>query len=75
VGAVAERSSVSARVQKHRQALRAAGLRPIQIWVPDTRRRGFAAECRRQSILLRDDLHERDTLNWLGQVADRDDWQ
>lgn len=41
---------VSARVQK-RDALRMAGLRPIQIWVPDTRRPGFAAECRRQSKL------------------------
>jgi hypothetical protein len=72
---MAERSSTSARVQKHRQALRAAGLRPIQIWVPDTRRPGFAAECRRQSLLLRDDLHERDALIWLRQVADTEDWQ
>jgi hypothetical protein len=37
------------RVQKHRDALRAAGLRPVQIWVPDTRRPGFDEECRRQS--------------------------
>lgn len=37
------------RVQKHRDALRAAGLRPVQIWVPDTRRPGFEDECRRQS--------------------------
>lgn len=37
------------RVQKRRAALRAAGLRPIQIWVPDTRRPGFAAECLRQA--------------------------
>jgi hypothetical protein len=28
----------------------AAGLRPVQIWVPDTRRPGFAAECHRQSV-------------------------
>ena len=42
---------VAARVQKRRDALRMAGLRPIQIWVPDTRRPGFAAECRRQSKL------------------------
>jgi hypothetical protein len=62
-------------VQKHRAALRAAGLRPIQIWVPDTRRRGFAAECRRQSLALRDDLYERETLHWLDRVADRDDWK
>lgn len=42
----------SERVQKRRNALRAAGLRPVQIWVPDTRRPGFAAECRRQAALV-----------------------
>ena len=70
-----ERSDTAARVQKHRKALRAAGLRPIQIWVPDTRRRGFAAECRRQSLTLRDDPHERDVLEWIDKVADQDDWK
>ena len=67
-------SSTAERVQKHRNALRAAGLRPIQIWVPDTRRPGFAEECRRQSLLLIDDQHELETLRWLDRVADRDDW-
>lgn len=43
---------VSERVRKRRDALRAAGLRPIQIWVPDTRRPGFAEECRRQSQIV-----------------------
>jgi len=71
---MAERSTSAGRVQKHRQALRAAGLRPIQIWVPDTRRRGFAEECRRQSLLLTGDARETDVLDWLDQVADRDDW-
>ena len=42
---------VQQRVQKRRDALRDAGLRPVQIWVPDTRRPGFAEECRRQSRL------------------------
>jgi Protein of unknown function (DUF3018) len=70
-----ERSNTAARVQKHRQALRAAGLRPIQIWVPDTRRRGFAAECRRQSLSLRDDRRERDTLEWIHNAADQVDWK
>ena len=42
---------VAVRVQKRRIALRMAGLRPVQIWVPDTRRPGFAAECKRQSDL------------------------
>ena len=43
---------VNERVQKHRNALRKAGLRPVQIWVPDTRRPGFAEECRRQSRIV-----------------------
>jgi len=69
-----ERSRVSVRVQKHRDALRAAGLRPVQIWVPDVRVPGFADECRRQSLLLRDDPQEIQTLRWLEQVADTDEW-
>lgn len=43
---------VNERVQKHRNALRMAGLRPVQIWVPDTRKAGFAEECKRQSQLI-----------------------
>lgn len=43
---------VNQRVQKRRDQLRAAGLRPVQIWVPDTRRPGFAEECRRQSLVV-----------------------
>jgi hypothetical protein len=40
------------RVRKRRNALRAAGLRPIQIWAPNTRGPGFAEECRRQSNVI-----------------------
>jgi len=43
---------VNARVQKHRDAMPMAGLRPVQIWVPETRRPDFAQECRRQSLLV-----------------------
>lgn len=42
----------SASVQRRRDKLRASGLRPVQIWVPDTRTPGFAEEYRRQSALL-----------------------
>ncbi len=44
--------STRARVQKRRDTLRTAGLRPVQIWVPDTRRAGFAAECARQAAVM-----------------------
>ena len=63
------------RVKRRRATLRAAGLRPVQIWVPDTRRDGFAAECRRQSRLLRDDPDERKTLDWLAATADVEGWR
>jgi hypothetical protein len=37
------------RVRAHRERLRAQGLRPVQIWVPDVNAEGFAAEAHRQS--------------------------
>lgn len=39
------------RVKRRRAALRAQGLRPVQIWVPDTRAAGFAEECARQAAI------------------------
>ena len=67
------------RVQKHRQALRAAGLQPVQIWVPDTRSASFAAECRRQCLSLAADAAARadevELQAWLDQVADTDGWR
>ncbi len=45
--------SGTARVQQHREKLRKAGLRPIQIWVPDTRNPNFPSECKRQCKLVR----------------------
>lgn len=51
---------INERVKKYRESLRKAGLRPVQIWVPDTRRPGFTEECRRQCRLAaeadRDDV-------------------
>ena len=71
------------RVQKHRQTLRRAGLRPVQIWVPDTRRPGFAEECRRQSLSLAANAaasaaahaDEAALHALLDQVADTDGWR
>lgn len=68
---------VSERVQKRRAALRAAGLRPVQIWVPDTRRPGFAAECLRQATLVAEaDRADTDLGNFMdAALTDLDDWQ
>ena len=67
---------VNSRVQKHRDALRMAGLRPVQIWVPDTRRPNFAEECRRQSRLAAEaDKADGDMQHFLdGALVDLDGW-
>ena len=65
-------SPAAKRVRKRRAILRAAGLRPIQIWAPDTRRPGFAEEARRQSRLAAaSDLADQDLFEFLDAgVAD-----
>ena len=45
-------SIINARVQKRTLGRRRAGLRLVQMWVPDTRHPGFAEECRRQSLAV-----------------------
>lgn len=53
--------SVRGRVSEHRKRLRAQGLRPIQIWVPDVRSTDFAAEADRQALLVAQmDAHSDD---------------
>ncbi len=49
---MAPASTSAQRVKKRRAALRAQGLRPVQIWVPDTRAPGFAEECARQAAIV-----------------------
>ena len=67
---------VSVRVKKRRDTLRRAGLRPVQIWVPDTTRPGFAEECRRQSLLAAEsDRADADLLRFMDEaLADVDGW-
>ncbi|MCF8106441.1 MAG: antitoxin MazE family protein [Desulfohalobiaceae bacterium] len=50
-------------------------LRPIQIWVPVTRREGFAEECRRQCLLVANDPQEADVLSWIDEVSDTEGWK
>ena len=62
-------------VHKHRKKLRKEGMRPIQIWVPDTRRPGFAEECKRQSQLVEQDPQEKELLEFLDETSDREGWE
>ena len=53
-----------------------AGLRPVQIWAPDTRRPDFAEECRRQCRLAAQaDAGDRDMRSFLDEaLTDVDGW-
>jgi hypothetical protein len=69
-------TTVNERVQKRRDSLRQAGLRPIQLWVPDTRLSSFARECKHQSkLLLADDPAEASTLEWIEAAANVKGWK
>jgi hypothetical protein len=49
--------------------LRRKGLRPVQIWVPDTRAAGFAGECRRQARLAARSVQEKPALDFISEIA------
>jgi Protein of unknown function (DUF3018) len=68
-------ASVTSRVNKRREALRRSGLRPVQLWVADTRQPAFAEECRRQSASLRDDVEEQETLAWIEKASSLEGWE
>lgn len=69
-------TAITLRVQKYRQGMREAGFRPVQIWVPDTRRPDFAAECERQSLLIAQAERNRSDLDdWMEEAASNiDGW-
>jgi hypothetical protein len=55
------RSASRDKVRAHRTRLRKAGLRPVQIWVPDVRSKSFARTAHRQSLAVAKSPHaERD---------------
>lgn len=63
------------RAQTYRGRMRSLGLRPVQIWVPDTTRPGFEAEVRRQVALLRDQPEEAEALELIDALQDTRGWE
>lgn len=58
------------KVQEHRDRLRAQGLRPIQIWVPDVRAASFRAEAHRQSLAVAAGTHAADDQAFIDAATD-----
>ena len=57
------------KVARHRERMRAAGLRPVQFWVPDTRSPEFAAQLRQQCQSLNGDAAEAEILRFTELAA------
>jgi len=58
------------KVREHRQRLRAQGLRPIQIWVPDVRTPEFRAEAHRQSLLIANSPGDADDQAFIDAISE-----
>ncbi len=63
-----ERSSAR-RVQAHRDRLRAHGLRPVQIWVPDVRTPEFIRQAHDQSAAVAASEHAVDDQAFIDAVS------
>lgn len=61
------------KVQEHRDRLRAQGLRPIQIWVPDVRASSFAVEAHRQSAAVAASAHATEDQAFIDAVSNWED--
>jgi len=62
-------TAVKERVRVHREKLRAAGLRPVTTWLPDTRSPAFAAAAARQSQLAAEADKNDDTQDFFESLA------
>jgi hypothetical protein len=58
------------KVQAHRARLRARGLRPIQIWVPDVRSAAFRSEAHKQSLAVAKSVSAGDDQAFIDAVSD-----
>jgi len=66
-------TGVKGRVREHRRRLRALGLRPVQIWVPDVRSPQFDGEAHRQSLAVAASTHAADDQAFIDAVSLDDD--
>ena len=63
-------TSAVEKVRRHRARLRQQGLRPVQIWVADTRAPGLAEEARRQSLAIAASAHADDDQAFIDSISE-----
>lgn len=60
------------KVRAYRERMRARGLRPVQIWVPDTRTAAFHDEAHRQSLAVAGGTGEGGNQDFIDLISDLD---
>ncbi|BAU30881.1 DUF3018 family protein [Microcella alkaliphila] len=61
--------SSAGRVSAYRARMRAAGLRPVQVWVPDVRSDSFAAQARTQAARIADAAAHSDDMQFVEAIS------
>ena len=64
---------VRVKMREHRERLRAQGLRPIQIWVPDVCAASFKEQAHLQSRAVAASAHAHEDQAFIDAVSDRND--
>jgi hypothetical protein len=63
------------RVRKHREKMKAAGLKPVTIWVPDVNAPGYRERIRKQCELINASADSERVIDEMLSVADFSDWK
>ena len=70
---VAKNKTSRDKVQAYRERLRARGLRPIQIWVPDVRSATFRSAAHKQSLAVAKSLHATEDQAFIDAISELGD--
>ena len=68
-----KRVSSRDKVRSHRERMRARGLRPLQIWVPETRTATFRAAAHRQSLAVAQSSHAEEDQAFIDAITATDE--
>ena len=63
------------RVRKHREKMKAAGLKPVTIWVPDVDSPEFKARLAREIELINADPESERVMEEMLALSDFSDWK
>ena len=66
---ITARSTSRDKVRAHRTRLRKAGLRPVQIWVPDVRSKSFTQAAHRQSLAVAKSSHAKRDQSFVDAIS------